>query len=372
MSNRRFATGVGTLASLVVVALVAAPAQAQQAAAYNQQFEDSSAISGWYQNTYGYPISISWAVDDLPAEGHSTPYSLNLGSNDGLNNVDEAYGYIESTEIDCSGLNSAVLSFWCRADIGNINNMYWYGRELQIYSNSYWNYWSMGDSNYTLDCGTNGEWHQHQISLDPAILSDGAFRLWFYMDLGLYGEGNGREGWFLDDIQILVPDVTPPDAVTDLAASVATQTSIQIDWSAPFDDDVSGVTASYDLRYATSPITGTTFSSATQVNGEPAPDVEGTPHSMVITGLTENTTYYFALQVTDIAGNPSAISNVATLATLAPPPPPPPPTANVEPAEIKEPPDDILPCSAGTQSAPIGLMGLAGLVVLAFALRKRA
>jgi MYXO-CTERM domain-containing protein len=359
MKFRTFALGLGALA------LAATPALAQQAATYNQPFEDSSAISGWYQNTYGYPLYVTWAVDASPEGGRSAPNSLNLGTDNGLDNVDEAYGYIETTDINCSGLNSAVFSFWCRADIGNINNMYWYGRELQMYSNSYWNYWRMGDSGYDLNCGTDGEWHQHQVSIDPSIINDGSFRLTFYIDLGLYGEGNGRDGWFIDDLQILVADVTPPDAINDLVASNPTLNQVQLTWTSPFDDDVSGVTANFDLRFSTSPINATNFNSATPVGGEPAPDVEGTTHTVIVPGLTEDTTYYFAIQTTDIAGNVSLISNVASASTLAPPPPPP-TTGGITSApsevEIK---DDILPCSAGSNSAPTGMLALAGLIALA-------
>jgi len=144
-----------------------------------------------------------------------------------------------------------------------------------------------------------------------------------------------------------------------------------VDWSAPHDNDISGVTASFDLRYSTSPITGTNFDSATQVNGEPAPGAEGTPASVLVTGLTQNTTYFFAIRTTDIAGNVSPVSNVPSLATLAPPPPPPPPPA-APPPPPELPPKNILPCSAGTSAAPTGLMALAGLIALAFALRRKA
>jgi MYXO-CTERM domain-containing protein len=90
-----------------------------------------------------------------------------------------------------------------------------------------------------------------------------------------------------------------------------------------------------------------------------------------VTGLTADTTYYFAIKTTDKAGNVSLISNGTSATTLPPPPPPAPPTINANAGLIEED-EDILPCSAGTAAAPAGLMALAGLIALAFGLRKKA
>jgi hypothetical protein len=148
---------------------------------------------------------------------------------------------------------------------------------------------------------------------------------------------------------------------------------MQVSWTSPYDDDVSGVLSSFDLRYSTSPINAGNFSSATPLSNEPVPDVEGTPYTMQISNLTEATTYYFAIQSTDIAGNVSPVSNIASLATLTPPPPPPPPAASS--GAVGDPKDpranDVLPCAAGTSAVPTGVFALAGLLALAFAVRRK-
>jgi purple acid phosphatase-like protein len=361
MTNSRSLIVTAALAAAVLATVAfPAPALAQQAAAYTNPLDSQSDVSGWYF----YDYYNWWAVDNSPIAGHDGNASLNI--NDGTS-VDQAYNlymYFESTPIDISGLDTPILSFWCLADLPDPNNNYYY-RYFDIYDSNYNYYyeWSMGPSGWG-DLTCTDQWHQHMLPIPADIASAGSLLLDPYCYFENYGDSN-LQGWFIDQIQILVADTTPPDAVADLAAVNPTLTEIEVTWSAPHDDDVSGVTASYDLRYSTSPITGTNFAQATQVTGEPTPDVEGTPHSVLVTGLTEATTYYFAIQTTDIAGNVSAISNVASVATLTPPPPPPPPPApNVIP-EVEEPPKDILPCSAGTSAAPNGMLILAGLVALA-------
>ena len=105
-------------------------------------------------------------------------------------------------------------------------------------------------------------------------------------------------------------DVTAPDAVSDLAASSPTSSTIDLDWTAPGDDGSTGTASTYDIRYSTSAaITEGTWAAATQVTGEPTPSVAGSSESMTVTGLAANTTYYFALKTSDEVPNISSISN---------------------------------------------------------------
>lgn len=115
------------------------------------------------------------------------------------------------------------------------------------------------------------------------------------------------------------PDTTAPAAVSDLALSGASDSAITVSWTAPGDDSSAGTATSYDLRYSTSLITSGNFSSATAVTGEPTPLVAGTSQSMAVTGLSPNTTYFFAIKTSDEVPNTSAISNVPSLATTATP-----------------------------------------------------
>ncbi len=116
------------------------------------------------------------------------------------------------------------------------------------------------------------------------------------------------------------PDVTAPSAVSDLATSGATQTTIDLGWTAPGDDGSSGTATTYDIRYSTSNITNDTdFNNATQVTGEPTPSVAGTAESMTVTDLSSDTTYYFAIKTSDRVPNTSALSNVPSGTTTAVP-----------------------------------------------------
>ncbi|MFC1756764.1 fibronectin type III domain-containing protein [Patescibacteria group bacterium] len=107
------------------------------------------------------------------------------------------------------------------------------------------------------------------------------------------------------------PDTTAPSAVSDLAASGASNNSIDLDWTAPGDDAGSGTATSYDVRYSTADITDDTdFNNATQATGEPSPSVAGSSESFTVTGLSPSTTYYFAIKTSDEVPNESAVSNV--------------------------------------------------------------
>jgi hypothetical protein len=120
---------------------------------------------------------------------------------------------------------------------------------------------------------------------------------------------------------LAVPDTIRPAAVNNLVASNFTGNSATLAWAATGDDSLTGTAASYDIRYSTSPITTANWSSATAVTGEPAPAAPGTAQNYVVAGLQQQRTYYFAIRVTDDAGNISALSNVPSGATLDVTPP---------------------------------------------------
>jgi phosphodiesterase/alkaline phosphatase D-like protein len=110
-------------------------------------------------------------------------------------------------------------------------------------------------------------------------------------------------------------ETTPPAAIVNLAVGSVTSSSIQLTWTAPGDDSVTGTATTYDVRYSTSAITAANFSSATQATGEPSPGVAGSAQSFTVSGLSPNTTYYFAIKTADEVPNWSGISNVISQAT---------------------------------------------------------
>ena len=113
------------------------------------------------------------------------------------------------------------------------------------------------------------------------------------------------------------PDITAPDAITDLATGTVTITSVQLNWTAPGDDGATGTATTYDVRYSTSTINDGNWAAATQATGEPAPQVASSAETFTVTGLSPSTTYYFAIKTSDEVPNESALSNVPSAATLS-------------------------------------------------------
>jgi len=112
------------------------------------------------------------------------------------------------------------------------------------------------------------------------------------------------------------PDTTPPSAITDLAISNPTPDSITLTWTAPGDDGDVGTASEYDIRYSTEIINEENWDSATQVVGEPAPGPAGTQEIFTVTGLSTDTTYYFAMETADEVPNWSGLSNVTSVNLL--------------------------------------------------------
>ena len=116
-------------------------------------------------------------------------------------------------------------------------------------------------------------------------------------------------------------DATPPAAITTLAVTATTGSTMALRWNAPGNDESTGTAASYDVRYSTSPITSANWTTATQATGEPAPAVAGTQQVYTLPGLSGSQTYYVAIKATDGSGNVGALSNVVsgtTADTVAP------------------------------------------------------
>jgi phosphodiesterase/alkaline phosphatase D-like protein len=111
------------------------------------------------------------------------------------------------------------------------------------------------------------------------------------------------------------PDAIRPAPVATVTITGTTETSASLRWTAVGDDSLTGTATSYDVRYSSSPITESNWGSATQTTGEPTPTAPGTTQNMTVNGLTRQTTYYFAMKVSDDAGNVSALSNVVSATT---------------------------------------------------------
>jgi Tol biopolymer transport system component len=106
-------------------------------------------------------------------------------------------------------------------------------------------------------------------------------------------------------------DIIPPAPVTDLTAEV-TPEGVKLRWTAPGDDDQSGMATVYDLRHSLDMITPESFASAIAVGGVGSPKASGQPESVTVSELQGGHEYFFALKSADDVGNLSDISNVAT------------------------------------------------------------
>jgi hypothetical protein len=108
---------------------------------------------------------------------------------------------------------------------------------------------------------------------------------------------------------------TPPARIAGLSIDSKTSTSVTLDWTSPGADDDVGTASLYDIRYSTSLITTANWDAATQVTGEPSPQVAGSNQSFAVTGLSQNTQYYFAIKAADNTPNWSPLSNIVTTTT---------------------------------------------------------
>jgi len=128
-----------------------------------------------------------------------------------------------------------------------------------------------------------------------------------------------------DEFDLQAYTTPPPRAISDLTAlQGATPGTINLTWTAPGDyGNKAGTSAKqYDIRYsivaANSPaLSDAMFNAATSV--APAfgtiptpPAVKGTPEMMALTGLTQGTTYYFAMKARNEIPLWSSLSNGAT------------------------------------------------------------
>ena len=129
----------------------------------------------------------------------------------------------------------------------------------------------------------------------------------------------------VDAIQIYgPPDIDPPAAITDLAASFGPSNgSVNLSWSAPAEDASTGTgtAASYLVRYSPVPINAGNWDAANVVtSGIPVPGAPGAPQQMTVNLLSPGVTYYFAVRAQDEEPNLAGMSNIFIMAAKSPAP----------------------------------------------------
>ncbi len=106
-------------------------------------------------------------------------------------------------------------------------------------------------------------------------------------------------------------EFVPPADVTDLMAKALDETTFVLTWTAPGDDDLTGVATRYDIRYSLRNIvTQSDWDYAVKVDGAPTPQPAGETEVFEISPL-KGAFYYFRLMTADEADNWSEISNEA-------------------------------------------------------------
>jgi hypothetical protein len=154
---------------------------------------------------------------------------------------------------------------------------------------------------------TSGNWYCASLY---DINDDGS------MDMATASWGTGIKAYLNTASGPAPGDETPPAKINDLAVTNATTDSVSLTWTAPGDDGDTGTASVYDLRFAEVQITGGNWNVALPIEGEKAPSDAGTTESITITGLEQNTTYYFALITADEESNWSPVSNSPSATTL--------------------------------------------------------
>jgi hypothetical protein len=114
-------------------------------------------------------------------------------------------------------------------------------------------------------------------------------------------------------------DTVPPSVIGDLKVYrtyIPSSNKLILEWTAPGDDGDVGKAAEYDIRYATFPINEDNWDLAVKVNVSILPKEAGSRERFVVSGLSNNTNYYFAIKARDESNNWSGLSNVANRSTV--------------------------------------------------------
>jgi len=91
-------------------------------------------------------------------------------------------------------------------------------------------------------------------------------------------------------------------------------------WTAPGDDHRLGRAAYYDMRFTPESVgtdTAGWWLRADIITPTPRPSLAGAADSLIISGLSPNITYYFALKTADEVWNWSPVSNIAVVYGLS-------------------------------------------------------
>ena len=249
-------------------------------AVYDSVRSQMLVIAGWYEST-SEVFSDLWSLSDTTWTKLNDP-------------IPPGQIFHETTVVDPS--RNRILLFGGAQDASGLNTA-----------------WQM-DSSYawdSLNCAGN---HPAPRVAHSAIFDRRGDRMIVFGGRGSETENAAPLG----DTWILNFDSTPPAAVNTLDFLHVSPSSATLRWNAPGDDGNAGRACSYNIRWATNPITDADFLSDTLVTNPPAPSPAGTQDTVRVSPLPNGKYLYFALKTTDESGNVSTLSNVPCV-KLGPP-----------------------------------------------------
>ncbi len=162
-------------------------------------------------------------------------------------------------------------------------------------------------------------------SVEPVYLADhylrfvenpGAGSEWMFDQLHPNDAGyDVMEAVYHEAVREAMNDVVPPAAVQDLAIGTVSGRSVLLIWTNTGDDGSAGDPRYADSRFATAPITTTSFKTAGQGGDYRFVGGGGEVSGTRVEGLAPATVHYFAMKLTDEVPNLSAMSNQVSVAT---------------------------------------------------------
>ena len=109
-------------------------------------------------------------------------------------------------------------------------------------------------------------------------------------------------------------DRSRPARITDVVARAVSNTSAEVRFTHTGEDSLTGTAARLELRIGRLPLGEGNFETEGVLVRDVTPHVAGSPDTLVIPGLPEGATRWFALRATDAHGLRSAISNSDSVA----------------------------------------------------------
>jgi hypothetical protein len=107
-------------------------------------------------------------------------------------------------------------------------------------------------------------------------------------------------------------DKISPSAVTNLGIRSSGLFGVELEWTAPGDDGMTGQASVYDLRFTSSSFDWQTAEKALEI---PSPEPAESLETFIVKKLLSDTAYIFALKTADAAGNWSDLSNIVNFTT---------------------------------------------------------